>query len=253
MDGFKFGGKHSLDDMEVYTVLKQKPLFAEPKTTLEELPATDGESDYSRVNPRRRLFFKPRIIEYECHFVGEDEDEESFNRKAREIAAWLAGAGESRLEPDDEPDIYYMAKCLNLYNIDAVTPYSGCFPLVFRCEPYRYARRETVVVQEEAADGDSVVVNNPGYYTAPVITVSGVAPSGFTLACNGASLNVGQALDGASVVVDMNRMEITKDGLSVTHTADGSFFELPSGRSEVTVSGTGLAVSVSIQFRAQYL
>ncbi len=253
MDGFRFAGKHSLDDWEIYALPKQRPLFAEPKVTVEEVSAVDGEFDYSRMNPQGRLFFKPRLLEYECHFVGEDEDEESFARKAREIAAWLVTAGEARLEPDDESDVFYLARAMNLYQIQSITPYSGYFPLVFRCQPYRFARRMTQVDAENVGDGSEVAVSNPGYFVAPVITVSGTAPDGFSLTCNNRTLHVGQALDGASVTVDMEHMTVTKDGLPATHTADGTFFELAPGQNEITVTGTGLSLQVSVAFRVQYV
>lgn len=252
MNGFRFNKKHSLDDMEIYTVLAKKPLFAEPKTALEETSMVDGEWDYSRVNPRGRLFFKPRLLEYECHFVGEDEDEESFNQKARELAAWLAPGEIGSLEPDDEPDIFYRAKAINLYNIEAVTDYSGSFPLVFRCEPFRYAKRLSRVQMEDSSN--AVSLNNPGYYVPPVITIAGSADAPFTVRCGTKSLVVNQGLsNGAEVAINMAELCVYKDGLPINNQVNGDFFELAPGKNTISVEGNNLQISLLVEFRAQYL
>ncbi len=253
LDGFTFGGRHSLDDMELYTVLKSKPLFAEPKTAYDEIGGMDGELDYSRSNPKKRLFFRPRLIEYECHFIGDRGDMESLLLKSREIAQWLVGAGRSKLICDDEPDVFYLAAVANLFNVEAVTRESGSCPLVFRCDPYRYALRE-VTVSAEASNGSQVRTVNRGYYVPPVIAITGEAPSGVTLTLGDVSLSTTQAITGSAVLeFDMNTMMITKDGLPINHTAQGTFFEFAPGENSVTLTGEGLDAQVTVRYRPRYL
>lgn len=253
LDGFSFGGRHSMDDMEIYSVLKSKPLFAEPKTAYDEIGGMDGELDYSRTNPKKRLFFRPRMIEYECHFIGEDGDMESLSAKERQIAQWLVGAGRARLICDDEPDVFYLATVANLFNVEAVTRESGTFPLVFRCDPYRYALRE--VQQSAAAEGSgSVRTINRGYYVPPVITVTGEASAGVTLTLGDVSISTTQGITGTGTLeFDMHTMMVKKDGLPVNHTVEGSFFEFAPGENTVQVTGETLDAQVTVRYRPRYL
>lgn len=253
LDGFSFGGRHSMDDMELYTVLKSKPLFAEPKTAFDEIGGMDGELDYSRTNPKKRLFFRPRLIEYECHFIGEDGDMESLAAKEREIAQWLVGAGRARLICDDEPDVFYLAAAVNLFNVEAVTRESGTFPLVFRCDPYRYALREVRQSADIAGSGAVRTVNR-GYYAPPVITITGDAPDGVTLTLGNAQLSTTQGITGAGALeFDMHTMMIKKDGVPVNHTASGVFFEFSPGENNLAVTGNNLDAQVTVCYRPRYL
>lgn len=253
LDGFTFGGRHSLDDMEIFSVLKSKPLFAEPKTAYDEVGGMDGELDYSRTNPKKRLFFRPRLIEYECHFIGEDGDMESLAAKEREIARWLVGAGRARLVCDDEPDVFYLAAAANLFHVEAVTRESGTFPLVFRCDPYRYALREVRQTAAVAGSG-SLHMMNRGYYVPPVITVTGDAPSGVTLLAGDAEISTTQGITGEGTLeFDMHTMMVKKDGIPVNHTVSGSFFEFSPGENTLTVTGQNLDAQVTVCYRPRYL
>lgn len=248
-NSFTFAGKHSLDDMGLYTLLTTQSLFAEPKRTAAEWYGMDGERDYSTHNPQERLFFKPRLIGYECHFAADSTEE--FYEKARRIGLWLATAGKAKLMPDGEPDIYYMAQAVNLYALDNITGMSGSFPLVFRCDPYRYERREDCAVLEEGTGKREILLGNRGYHVPPVITITGSAKE-ITLKNGEKELVVAEEIDRAELVVDCRNMTVTKDGVAVNHSARGSFFELSPGANRILVETAG-TVSAQVRWRTRYV
>lgn len=249
-DNFVFNSKHSLDDMGLYTEIITRPLFAEPKTIYEDIPGTDGEVSFTSSNPKGRMCFKPRIIELECHFAGDDESTAGYIRRASELAAWLATDENKILTFDDEDGIQYLAHAANLFNIERITDFSGTFPLVFKCDPFRYNTSVGMFM-----DTSTVCITNKGYYTPAKITVSGTAPYGFSLfnSSDSKKLTVNAPLDGTVAVIDTGAMTAAINGISVLHQCVGEFFEIAPGESIVNFEGTNSDVTVVVEFAERYL
>lgn len=250
-DNFTFDGKHSLNDMGLYTEIVTRPLFAEPKTVYEDIPGTDGEINFNVSNPKNRMCFKPRIIELECHIVGSNESRSAYTKKILEIASWLAVGENKVLAFDDEPDIHYMAHAANLFNIENITDFSGTFPLVFKCEPFKYDNTECRMASFESY----MWIENPGYYVYPKIDVSCTMPNGFTLIHGETDkkLTINTPVDGI-VSIDMERMTVEMNGISILHKCEGEFFELPPGGSGITLNeDPEMGASIFVEFCPRYL
>lgn len=248
-DDFTFNGKHSFADMGLCTSLVSRPLFAEPKTAYEDLPATDGELDFSLLNPRGRLCFKPRIIELECHFSSDIESTADYYEKMSSIASWLAVGEKKTLIFDDEPNAVYYATAANLFNTERITDYSGTFPLVFRCDPFKYRACESV-----SEGGASVKCQNDGYYCGFTLCINGKTDSGYKIESNrfpDKILSIGGSFSD-TVVVNTDKMTVTHGGVSILSKCDGDFFELAPGANKITVTG-GSDVATELYFTERQL
>ena len=250
MDNFTFNGKHSFNDMGIYAELKSHPLFAEPKVTYDDIAGCDGELDFSAKNARGRVCFKPRIIELECHFAGSGESRANFMRKTSEIASWLTTNSQKELRFENEPDIMYYATALNLFNIEHITDFSGTFPLVFKCLPFRYNITKDTV----SASGNKLTINNNGYYCGLQLTLTGTISSGFKIGCGDRKLTVNMALSkGNTLTIDTEQMTVFHNGVSVLHKCDGDFFELSPGSNTIELTGSYSGVSMTASYRKRYL
>lgn len=248
---FVFNDKHSLNDMGLYAEMKSRPLFAEPKTVYEDIPGTDGEVNFTSANPKGRMCFKPRIIELECHFADIGESRADYINKTAEIAAWLATDENKILTFDDESGIQYMAHAANLFNIENITDFSGTFPLVFKCLPFRYSTEEITLDSGILTD-----VYNGGYYTNAVFEVTGTTASGFTLYSDREPdkfFTVNTAINGATVIIDTEAMTATMNGVSILHDCEGDFFELHPQHNIISISPDDGSVSFTVTYRERYL
>lgn len=248
---FIFNGLHSLNDMGVYTEMKSRPLFAEPKTIYEDIAGGDGELNFTSSNPKGRMCFKPRIIELECHFADIEGKPSDYISKSSEIAAWLATDKDKVLTFDDEPGIQYMAHAANLFNIEDVTDFSGTFPLVFKCEPFKYSVNEITTVPSVLTD-----IFNGGYYTDAIFEVTGICKNGFTLSTDREPekfLTVNTPVDGATVVIDTSDMSVKMNGISILSKCEGDFFELHPNHNIISLSPDDGSLKFTVRYRERYL
>lgn len=250
-DNFIFNDRHSLNDMGLYVESVTRPLFAEPKTVYEDLPGTDGEFNFTTNNLRKRICFKPRIIELECHLAGYNKSKESYINKISNLASWLVTSENKRLTFDSEPNIYYMAHVANLFNVQDITEYSGTFPLVFKCEPFRYS------IEELACTGtDSTGTTNLGYYTPIIIRVSGIAPNGIKITHNetGKTFSINTPFDNNLAIIDTEKMTATMNGISILHKCEGAFFEFTPGKNNISVDyGEGGSGNIMVLYSERFL
>ena len=250
-DDFIFDGKHSLNDMGIYTEIVTRPLFAEPKTVYGDIAGRDGEYNFTLSNPAGRMHFKPRIIELQCHLADVGESATGYINKISKIASWLATGENKVLKFENENLFYYKAHAANLFNIENITDFSGIFPLVFKCDPFRYSIGLTSVLAWGGLQAD-----NPGYYVNPKIKVTGNMPDGFTVMHeeSGKHITVNTPVDGAEVVFDMERMTVEMNGVSILHKCEGEFFELPPGSSKIVLTGIPeKSAEIQLDFQPRYL
>lgn len=250
-DNFIFDGRHSLDNFGIHIDSVKRSLFPEPKTMYEDIPGKDGELNFSTDNLKGRMCFKPRIIELECHFAGYGKNRETYIERMSSLANWLATSENKRLTFDSEPNVYYMAHAANLFNVQDITDYSGTFPLVFKCEPFRYC------VEQFACYGtDSVGTTNLGYYTPLIIWIDGVATDSIKITHNqtGKTLSINTAFDNARAIIDTEKMTVTMNGISILHKCEGEFFELVPGSNGISVDyGEGGSGDITIMYSERFL
>lgn len=244
-DNFTFNGKHSFRDMGLYTELVSQPLFAEPKTVSEDLPGTDGEIDFSLSNPKKRLCFKPRIIELECHFASPYESSSSYFAQLNKMAQWLAEGKQKTLRFDSDPDIVYYATAANLFNIERITDFSGSFPLVFKCDPFKYSSSSSV-----SFGADGVVCINEGYYCGFSLNITGKTADSFKVTSNrfpdkALIINYPMA-EYDTISVNMRNMTVTHNGISILSKCDGDFFELAPGENKISIDGDDITYTEAV-------
>lgn len=250
MDNFTFNHKHSLNDIGIYSELKSHPLFAEPKSVYDDISGCDGELDFSANNEKGRVCFRPRIIELECHFAADGESREGFMRKTSEIAAWLTTNGYKELYFENEPGIVYYATALNLFNIEHITDFSGTFPLVFKCMPFKYSIEKDTV----SSNKNTLIINNDGYYCGFELSISGVISSGFSIRCGNRSLTVNMPLNqGDTLFIDTDKMSVFHNGLPALYKCDGDFFELSPGENTIELVGSFANLNIEASYRKRYL
>ena len=247
--GFVFNGKKSWD-LGIEAELVSCPLSAEPKNVYLDVPTADGELDLSKVNPRKRLLYKPRIIEFLCH-VSFDPNFTDMEEKAAEIAAALCTDGDCVLRIAGASTYTYMGRAANLYNITPESDTSFSFPLVFRCQPYRFAAEP---VSAEGADGQ-IVAQNDGVATDFRMSIEG-AP-GEELAVRSSAYPARELRipsEGAGlVIIDTEQMKVTSDGVDVTSSCSGEFFDLVPGENVITVECSDEHAQLSILYTKKYL
>ena len=255
-DHFTFNGNHSFIDMGILTEIKSLPLFAEPKTIYDDLPGTDGEVNFSQSNPKERLCFKPRIIELECHFADDNENSFGFIQKISALASWLATGEEKILFFDDDLDFYYLAHVANLFNIERITDFSGTFPLVFKCDPFKY-RLPGTLFETKGTGTLEVNISNSGYYSPFSMEVYCSASGGFSVYNKRSPdkiLTVNYKGDqNTPFKIDTGKMTVSFNGISVIHRCDGDFFELAPGDNTLVFTAPGSQIATDIYFQERFL
>jgi predicted phage tail component-like protein len=247
MNGLSFNGIHC-SEYGLVMRSKNRPILPEPKIVAEDIPHRDGELDYSAVNPDGRVKYKP--VTFEINFAFVERSMANVRTKAHSIAAWLS-CGEAQLSFDDDTGKYWMAKVVNKLDIENEMISLRNFTVQFKCHPYAFATSETTVTYEDIIAPVDKVINNPGTYVLPKITVTG-SFSTLTLSCDGKTLTYSEALDESEIVID--NFHCIKDGnINKGNKLSGQFFEFANGNNTLSIGGTDLDIDVTVSFRAQYL
>jgi predicted phage tail component-like protein len=249
MNGLTFNGKHSYTDMGLTMFSKNRPILAEPKIITEDISGTDGEYDFSAVNPDNRITYKSVVDEIEFSFA--DKSMANVRAKAHTIAQWLA-CGEAQLSYDDDLNKYYLAKVTNKLDLENQMVRLRKFTANFR-HGFAYATTETTVTYTNITTAVDKVIANPGTYVKPKFTITGTFTT-LTLTCGGKTLTYSEAIAGATLVIDCDKMTCIKDGtINMSNKLSGSFFEFANDNNTLTIGGTGLNCTVAVNFRPQYL
>jgi phage-related protein len=157
-DWFRFAGRHSAD-LGVVVENFPPPTRAEERAKFELIPGRSGSLTLIEGD----AVYDDIVLAIDC-FI---RDLTTIDQ----IAAWLRGPGDLVL--GNMPDSYYKARCIN--QIEFAKILRGHrhrrFPVVFRCQPYRYLYPEPSP-KTYTSSPDSI--NNPGTVDAvPKITVVG--------------------------------------------------------------------------------
>ena len=170
MLSFIFGGKNSYEDYGI--VIAKRPNLPSPKRRVHymDIPGRHGRVQYDEKT------YEDITIVVECGL----KDTENLVDRLDTIKAWLFNAGESDLIFSFGEDKKYIAQVVNAIDFTQVYKYTSSFPVVFNCQPFKYAvENEIIPINETGA-----TVNNPGSLESePVIYVHGSGD--ITLQVNG--------------------------------------------------------------------
>lgn len=218
--------------------------------------------------------------------LGYDSDNElELRTRAREIAAWLNSSKWEKLIIGDEPDKYYLARVYNEIDLESFITIGECY-VTFECQPFAYRVFDTGedLTWEEAnfpwviADTPwlmsmaytftatketSFVFNNPGTKEIDIYSPQGSKSlikingswSTLSLSMNGKTLNYIEAGTG-ELVIDNIEMEIELNGINKLDAIEGdidNFLSVIPGDNTITLSGTGLNITVILDFTPMWL
>lgn len=204
--------------------------------------------------------------------------------QARHIAAWLNSTKWEKLIFDDEPDKYYLARVKD--GIDLTNLYvTGEMSVEFECQPFACMAVDTgddltwdeadfpwlteiswnmVKSYQFSATGvNSFAFDNPGTQeigcNSPQGSKFDLIISGswatFEVSMNGKTLEYTEAGAGMLIIDNVN-MEVKLDGANKLSALDGdvdSFLNVIPGENTIGIDGTGLNVTVTIDFTPMWL
>jgi predicted phage tail component-like protein len=261
---------------KLYSKSLSRPVLAQLRSNSIVIYGKDGVIDHG--NNDHDTLKIPIHIEY----IGTSYME--LRKRSREIAAWLYTAKWEKLIYEDEPDKYYLVKVSGEVNLDNLFRL-GRMDITFECQPFAYMVIDTDAdpTWEEAdfpweidmpwemseaykftaTANTSFEFENPG-----TIDIDNSSPQGskFNVVITGTwttlsvSLN-GKTLDyvgaGSGVLeIDNIDMEATLDGLNDLDNIEGdidSFLSIVPGQNSISVSGTGLNITVQLAFAPMWL
>lgn len=272
---FEYKGIHS-STYDVYFKSGTRPLMPPmiPKTiSTGASGAYDfGDNNYSPVKISGKIvFFPTNAIDRK--------------QKAREIAAWLSSSKWERLIFGDETDKFYYARVYEQINLESLIT-TGEATVTFECQPFAYMVVDTGddLTWEEAdfpwiteipwimseaytfavTGNTNCVFENPGtrktYYKSPQGSKFDIVITGsfttLTLSLNGNTLNYTEAVASGVVTIDNVNMEVDLGGTNKLSkvTGDlGEFLEVIPGSNTLAVSGTGLNISILVDFTPEWI
>lgn len=226
--------------------------------------------------------YSTRKITMHIAYIGSNYAE--LRSRAREIAAWLASENWAKLSINDEPDKYYLARVINGIDLDTVKRL-GQADITFECQPFAIMATDTGAdpTWEEAdfpwitdipwnmvesysfsaSEPASFTFNNPGTQVIGSDSPQGskfniiISGSWSTLALtlNEKSLEYTEAGSGTLTIDNVN-MEVKLDGINKLSKLNGdidSFLTVIPSENTIELDGTGLDVSVIIDFAPMWL
>lgn len=245
----------------------QHPAAPETRDYTMEIPGRHGAWDFGAdLGPRR--------IELPCFVVKNTPAD--VQRTIRALMAHLFDAyGRPKtmwLVFSTEPDKYYLARISGGLPVERIYRV-GRFVLPFVAyDPFAYSvatndevvwGSETITFEADYLMGhtggqvqtvtspQSYIVTVMGYTVRPTILVNGTG-SNVTISANGKSFSLGSFVD-ANWIVDGENYTVTKGGKNALSEFSGDFLDLLPGENTVTISGSGLNLTVQIKFRDKYL
>lgn len=226
--------------------------------------------------------YNTRQITMHIAYIGKNYTE--LRHRAREIAAWLTSKQWARLIINDEPDKYYLARVINGINLDAMQRL-GQADITFECQPFAYMCTSTgsdptwdeadfpwitdipwnmvQSYQFSATGTTNYTFEHPGTQEIGCYSPQGskfdIIVSGswttLELTLNGKTLEYTESGSGL-LVIDNVDMEVKLDGANKLSKLDGdvdSFLSVVPGENTIEISGTGLNVTVTIDFTPIWL
>ena len=239
MDYFKFNGIRSTDKDIV--LIDYKPIFLPANgRRFIQIPGRDGSiqaGSYAR---------KDIVLDCEVAILGTNE--EDIHNRICLANTWLAERG--KVEFWDMPGRYYIGEVVGEVSMESQITWNT-FGLQFRCEPVKYGREVTQVL-----DG-SILTNAGTYKTKGVVNLAVTAPTGYIdidLVNTGKFIYVeDNFLAGDTVEVDLARGFIKKNGYLINDKVylESDYFFIPPGEYQIRI--TPEAITGSITYTERWL
>ncbi len=226
MFSFQFRGKDSYNDYGI--VVEKRPIIPKPQRTIQyiEVPGRSGSLKIDDAT------YKDIVIPIQCGFKDDNVAD-----KADEIKAWLDG-GEGELILSNQTDKYYLAHVSDQVDISQEFKVFGKFLVNFRCQPFKYAVVNDVIILTESG-----TVTNIGTMTSePIIVVTG--SGNITLTINEVDILL-TAIDGY-ITIDSVLKDAYKDTTLQNSKMLGDFPVLQTGDNIISWSGSGSVTSIQI-------
>ena len=244
---FVFNGVESSQFNLVCKSVK-RPLLPPVKLRRVELLGISGVYDFDDNE------YDMRPITMKIQYIGTSYQE--LRTRARSIAAWLSTTTWGKLRIHDEDDKYYLAKVTEQIDLETLWEF-GSADIAFDCQPFAYSVEEEVKMLE-VVELTNYEFINPGTrlinYRSTQGSKSRVKVVGswttLSLAMNGKTLNYPEAGNG-TLILDNVEMECVLEGVNKFSVLTGdidTFLKIIPGNNTLTVDGTGLNVSVTIEY-----
>lgn len=250
--GFTYKGRHT-KAFGLTSRTKSRALLPETKRYVYDAPAKDGSYDFTEANEFDRAFYKDRVFDMTLTVTASSLIE--LSRKAAKIAAWLTGAG--TLVFDDAPLVMWQARAAS--DVAYTPEKSGTraeLSVVFQASAIGRASFTTgsgirlgdgvpldsdipldmsAYFEKRLAHGENEIdfVNLGDFYVRPALEFSSGAQN-ITVTYGDSKIMLEGLTDGA--VIDLEKCNVTDNsGNSILSKMQGRFFELPPGRSTLSV------------------
>lgn len=151
-----------------------------------------------------------RIVSIDCLRISSDF--KSVRQDIFPISAWLNTSNRKKLELNDTPDKYYMAKLANSGDLDRFL-YTGTFTLEFNCEPFAYSIDDVIMIYTMESGTTQGICYNGTAETSPSITITAaygdiVSPK---ITINDVSLvYLGTIVSGGQIDINSNSFTVYK-------------------------------------------
>ncbi|MBX6361278.1 MAG: phage tail family protein [Acidobacterium ailaaui] len=269
-NGFTFNGRHS---SEFPLIVNSKPRQIAPPISpkLLSIPGRPGAYDYGAEIGTREITIGVSIF-------GDNSSE--YRSAIRQIAAWLLplDGKPKQLIFDDEPDKYYLARLSGQTDLDELVTF-GSTTLTFLCaDPHAYS----IVSADEVTWGSDILTFDsmtyvfgddfpnvqqffaPGTFTItsystvnirPTINIYGSAGTlTITSVETGKSMTFPRFMNKTWIIDgDTYTISATNDDPPALSLISGDFIEFMPGTNNIQVSGSGLNVSIYVNFRDKFL
>lgn len=273
---FEFNGVDS-SDFDIFCKSVNRPLLPEQRPKMLRIQGKSGVFDFGGGTYETR--------EVVLHITYAGSSHEQFRSKLRDIAGWLASPTWARLCMGDEPDKFYLARIVDEVGLKSLLAV-GEADITFTCQPFAYQIFDTGAIGDPTwneADFPWVVsipwiveydftatgmrsfdFDNPG-----TVTIDKNSPQGsksqikvvgdwttLELTLNGKALAYTEAAVAGELIIDNVYLEVTIDGDNGLEYVEGdldSFLPIIPGENSIEVDGTGLDVTVTIDFTPAWL
>lgn len=272
---FEFNG---IDSASYNLVCKSvnRPILPVIRPRMMEIYGKSGTIDYGGGE------YATRPITMHIGYIGTNYID--LRSRARSIAAWLSTRKWAKLIINDEPDKFYLARVINGIDFETLNRV-GEADIVFECQPFAYMAIDTgsdptweesdfpwetdipwnmvQAYQFTATSENEFTFYNPGTYeigcNSPQgskfdIIISG-SWSTLLLTLNGNTLEYTESGSGELVIDNIN-MTAKLNGTNKLSALEGdidSFLSIIPGENTITVSGSNLNITVTIDFRPMWL
>lgn len=275
--GFTFNSQHSSSDFGIVVKSINRSMLPGMIKKEINIPGRHGTYDFSDN------VYENRVISIGISYKATSHND--LREKVRDLASWLSQQDYCRLQFDDEPDKYYLAKVYGAVNFENMLKLGKtsiefiCQPhaqyLVSTCEEYTWGDELTWGVDIPWDWSDTYIFDCTGNMTYDIdyignYELSNAAQNGskfniiitgtfttLTLALNGNTLTYGEAIASETITIDCINMTVKKGSTNKLSVCTGDLTEffklLPLENNTLTISGTALNVEFTIDFIPIYI